>query len=109
MRAQYQARWISKKRIESLRKSGALCRRMLVDSIRGFIVIEPVGRRLGDGDVLALDVASYELDPAWCLDSRLKIAEARRLLGIESISRREDLSKSRSLPKNRRGNVYQTA
>ncbi len=97
MRAKYQARWISKRRIDSLKKSGSLRRGMLMDSFKGFIVIEPAGCNLGDGELLAADDVDYELDPAWCLDSRQRISAARKLLGLEASFQPEASRQSRSL------------
>jgi hypothetical protein len=81
MKSSFQARWLSKKQAESLRKSGRLGRALLLDSFKGFIVIEPRAERLGDGDVLSPEEADFELNDAWCMESTVKIAQARRLLG----------------------------
>lgn len=97
MRAKYQARWISKKRIDALKKSGSLRRGMLMDSFKGFIVIEPAGSSLGDGELLTPDVVDYELDPAWCLDSRQRISAARKLLGLEASFQPEASRPARTL------------
>ena len=80
MKSSFQARWLSKKQAESLRKSGRLGRALLLDSFKGFIVIEPCAERLGDGDVLSPEEAAFEVNDAWCMESRVKIAQARRLL-----------------------------
>ena len=58
-----------------------LGRALLLDSFKGFIVIEPRAERLGDGDVLSPEEADFELNDAWCMESTVKIAQARRLLG----------------------------
>lgn len=84
MTSAFQARWSSKNRAETLRKSGHLGRAILLDSLKGFIVIEPRAARLGDGDVLSAEEAGFELNDAWCLEPRAKIAQARRLLGLEA-------------------------
>jgi hypothetical protein len=84
MPTRHQARWVSKKRLSELRKSGELSRGLLLDSINGWIIVEPVGSNLGDGDVMAPDTADYELSPVWCPGSKAKLKEARRLLGLSA-------------------------
>lgn len=78
----YQARWISKERRNTIRKSGAVGQSILVDSLNGFLIVEPLGSERGDGDVLTPDEADYELRDVWCLDSRAKLGEARRRLHL---------------------------
>ena len=46
MRAKYQARWISKNQLNSLRRKGALNQGVLVNHFKGFVIVEPVGSRL---------------------------------------------------------------
>ncbi len=82
MRQNYQARWISKRRADFLRKQGNLGTGVLVNHLQGFIVVEPAGSRLGDGDALADDAADYELRGAWCQSSRQTLTRARQLLGL---------------------------
>lgn len=89
MNPSFQARWISKKHTESLRKSGAR-KGLLLDTFKGFIVVEPKEEPLGDGEVLSSQEADFEVRPEWCLAPRSKITEARRLLGLS-----EPLSSSR--------------
>jgi hypothetical protein len=84
MKAAYQARRTSKERAYSLRRSGALGQAILLDSISGFIVVEPVGSNLGDGEVLSPDVADGEVQEAWCQDPKPKIRHARQLLGLDA-------------------------
>ena len=48
----------------------------------GFLVVEPIGSNLGDGDVLDHTEADYELNPAWCLTPKPRLNEARRRLGL---------------------------
>jgi hypothetical protein len=86
MRKGYHARWQSKKRRDELKKSGNHPDAVLLDSLNGFLIVEPVGSNLGDGHVLSRDEADYELRDAWCLDSRKKLQEARRRLGLETVS-----------------------
>jgi hypothetical protein len=83
MHAKYQARWISRQRIPELRKSGALGRGMLLDTFKGYIIVEPAGNRLGDGEVLSPQDAEFELQPVWCLEPSGKLMQARRLLGLD--------------------------
>jgi hypothetical protein len=84
MRNHFQARWVTKDRVHSLRKSGQLAQGLLIDFFNGFLMVEPVGSRLGDGNVLPKAEADYELSPAWCLSSRAKLAEARKMLGLDN-------------------------
>jgi hypothetical protein len=56
---------------------------MLLDSYNGFLIVEPAGSNLGDGEVLAPEAANYELSAAWCPGSRVRLTEARRLLGLK--------------------------
>ena len=80
----YQARWISKAQINAIRKSGSSQRGVLIDYRTGFVIVEPVGSNLGDGEVLPRDLADYELREVWCPTSRSKLIEARRLLGLDA-------------------------
>jgi hypothetical protein len=84
MRKGYHARWISKQRRDLLKKSGNHAEAVLLDSLNGFLIVEPLGSNLGDGHVLSRDEADYELRDAWCLESRKKLQEARRRLGLET-------------------------
>jgi hypothetical protein len=81
--SKYQARRISKSRRDQLLKARAASKGIVLDSINGFILVEPVGSDLGDGEILSPEIANYELSDAWCLDPRAKLAEARRLLHLE--------------------------
>lgn len=83
MNAQFQARWISKKRTDHVRKAGQLGGGIILSSCKGFIVVEPKGEALGDGKVLSRETARFELDPAWCMDSPTKLKKARQLLGLD--------------------------
>ena len=82
MQTKHQARWISKQRLASLRKSGQIGHAIALDCLNGFLIVEPVGSNLGDGPVLNQTEAQYELNPAWCLDSLTKLNEARSRLGL---------------------------
>jgi len=83
MQGKYQARRISKQRAGAVRKSGQIQRGILIDSFSGFVIVEPPGSHLGDGDVLDPVDADYELHAAWCLTPLTKLNEARRRLGLE--------------------------
>ncbi len=83
MENRYHARWVSKERHHALKRAGGLGNAIMLDSLNGFLIVEPVGSRLGDGPVLKREEADYELRDVWCHDSRKKIDEARRLLGLE--------------------------
>jgi hypothetical protein len=80
----YQAQWISKNRIQSLRKAGGWRNAILLDSFKGFIIIQPSGQTYGDGEVLSDDAADYELRPEWCTGSKQQLIEARRLLRLDA-------------------------
>jgi hypothetical protein len=86
MRNGYQARWVSKRRVAALKKSGAAGRGVILDSFNGFIIVEPEGSDLGDGAVLSPQEAGYELQPAWCVGPNARLAQARKLLGMEVAS-----------------------
>jgi len=70
-----------------------------MDSSKEFIGSEAAGSNPGNGELLAPDVAKYELDPSWSLDSRQQISEAQKLLGLEGSFRAEARSAPRSLVK----------
>jgi hypothetical protein len=76
-------RRLSKARRDELRRSGASGRGILLDSLNGFLIVEPVGSDLGDGEILPHQEADFELSDAWCLESQRKLREARKLLGLE--------------------------
>ena len=80
----YQARWVSKQRSETLKRSGQLAGALLLDSFNGFLLVEPVGSNLADGDILDVPTADYEVSPVWCLSPPTKVRQARRLLGLEA-------------------------
>ena len=83
MQTGYRARWISRQRIPALGKSGELGRGLLLDTFKGFIVVEPPDIMLGDGAVLSAQEADIELQTAFCLETRAKLTKARRLLGLD--------------------------
>lgn len=77
----YRARWSSKERAESVRKTG---QGLVLETFNGYLIIEPSTRRLGDGIVLNRQEADYELQPAWYTGSMSRLREARQRLGLES-------------------------
>jgi hypothetical protein len=83
MTAHFQARWISKGLSDHIRRAGTLGEGLILNSCKGFIVLEPKGRSIGDGRVLSVDAARFELDPTWCTDSPAKVKKARQLLGLD--------------------------
>ncbi len=94
MQQPFQARRISKRRADEVKKSGALGRSLLLDTFNGIIIIEPMESQLGDGDWLSADEADYELQPVWHLGPKTKLREARKRLGLESDSPVGQLSAS---------------
>jgi hypothetical protein len=82
MQTKYEARWVSKKQADAIRRSGELGRVILLDSLKGFIVVQPTGSKLGDGGQLRGMEAEFEVDPAWCQGPRTKVTEARKRLGL---------------------------
>ncbi|HEY7330775.1 MAG TPA: hypothetical protein VH592_24250 [Gemmataceae bacterium] len=84
MQAQYQARRVSKRRADEVKKSGILGRSLLMNMFNGFIIIEPVDGNLGDGDVLSQDEADYELQPVWHLGPKAMLRDARQRVGLEA-------------------------
>jgi len=93
MQPDYQIRWISKQRAESVKKAG-LGRALLLDNINGFLIVEPVGSNLGDGHVLSQREADYELQPVWCTGPKAQLRYARRRLGLEAGSLASELAGS---------------
>lgn len=84
MHAQYQARRISKRRADEVKRTGILGRSLLMNTFNGIIIIEPVEGRLGDGEVLSLEEADYELQPVWHLGPKAQLREARKRVGLEA-------------------------
>ena len=78
METRYQVRWLSKARRDELRRSGASGRGIFLDSLKGFLVVEPVGAELGDREILTAEDADFELSDAWCVEPQRKLREARR-------------------------------
>jgi hypothetical protein len=86
METQFQARRISKRRADEVKKSGVLGRAMLLDTFNGIIVIESHDSRLGDGDALSAEEADYELQPVWHLGPIARLREARKRLGLDAMA-----------------------
>jgi hypothetical protein len=85
MDTQFRARWISKQRSDEVRRAGMLGDGLFLSSCKGFIVVEPKTRPIGDGLVLSHDAAIFELDPTWCTDSPAKVKKAREMLGLDRV------------------------
>jgi hypothetical protein len=79
----FRAHWISKQKADLLKRSGRLGRALVVDHMKGFIIVEPPGSHLGDGKPLSNEAAEFELTSVWCLESKHQVARARQLLGID--------------------------
>ena len=84
MQTHYQARRISKRRADEVKKSTAISGAILLNTFNGFIIIEPAESGLGDGEILSLEEADYELQPVWHLGPKATLREARRRLGLET-------------------------
>lgn len=82
MNPKFQARWISKQQTHDFKKTGNFTNSMVFDSCKGHILVEPAGTNPRDAGVLPLDVADYELRPAWCLGPKTRVQKARELLGL---------------------------
>jgi hypothetical protein len=98
MHDHYQARRITKGRIDALRRTGQINQGVLIDSFTGFLIVEPTGSNLGDGEILGRDSADFELRPVWCLVSQTKLEQARHLLGLNSQPRRKASAPARPSP-----------
>jgi hypothetical protein len=81
MRTYYQAQWISRRRMNELKKAGLRGDTVLLDHLKGGIVVGKTGSKLGDGPVLTAAEADYELQPAWVSDSLATLRQARQRLG----------------------------
>lgn len=84
MHEQFQIRRLSKRRADELKKSGALGGCLLLDTFNGILIIEPVEHNLGDGDILSLEEADYELQPVWHLGPKTLLRKARQRLGLDA-------------------------
>lgn len=82
----HQARWISRPRLNILRKTGRLGAAVMLESFNGYLIIEPIGAELGDGEIMSTETADYELQPVWCTGDKVRLREARKRLGLETDS-----------------------
>jgi hypothetical protein len=76
------ARWISRDRARVLAREelyGALRVESVADR---WVLIEPAGFCIADGQVLSPDEADLELQPTWCNSPTEVVWGARRLLGL---------------------------
>lgn len=83
MQREFHARRVSKPRADMLKKEGRLRNAMLLDIPKGFIIVEPMGSDLGDGEVLSAQEANAELQLPWYTGPQTKLREARQKLGLE--------------------------
>src|SRR6185312_2301958 len=83
MQAPYEARRISKPRADEIKKSKVIGTALLLGTFNGFIIVEPKGANLGDGEILSEQEADYELQPVWHLGPKAMLRDARRRLGLE--------------------------
>lgn len=84
MQAQFQAKRISKRRADEVKRSGILGRSLLINTFNGIIIVEPVESNLGDGDIMSPDEADYEMQPVWHLGPRNLLREARKRVGLDA-------------------------
>ena len=83
MQSQYEARRVSRQRAVEIRRHGtAAARAIVLDTLSGFIIVEPKGSDLGDGPALSPYEADAELQPVWLLDAPAKLQQARQRLGL---------------------------
>jgi hypothetical protein len=94
MATQFQARWVSRPRVNQLKRTGALAQGVLLDTFKGFVIVEPAGSKLGDGALLSREEAEYELQPVWYTGPKAKLREARQRLGLETEESAERLAGS---------------
>ena len=85
MHATYQAQWISRRRMNELKKAGLPGKVVLLNHLNGGIVVGRAGSELGDGPVLTADEADYELQPTWVSDSQATLRQARERLGLGAV------------------------
>jgi hypothetical protein len=86
MHMEHRACWVSRDRAAALKRTGGLGQTLLLDTFKGFILVEPSGSELADGAVLSSEEADYELQPIWFTGPKAKLREARRRLGLEQES-----------------------
>jgi len=83
MANRYQARWVSKDKAHDIKRAGPKTDAVLLDTFKGIIIVEPVGKKWGDGPVLTPSEAEFELQPAWHYGPTAKIREARIRMGFD--------------------------
>jgi hypothetical protein len=83
MQTQYKARWISRARVQEVKRVGHLGKSLLFAHCNGFLIVEPLNSNLGDGPTLSQEDAEYELQDAWVQESIATLRRARTLLGLE--------------------------
>jgi hypothetical protein len=81
MGPEYQARWVTKQRAEHIKRTG-IGQGRLVDSFKGYILVDSMAGHRGDGQVLSQQEADYELQDVWCAEAKAKLFQARQLLGL---------------------------
>lgn len=87
MPAKYRARRVSKDRVHDIKRRGAINGAVVLNAYNGFIIVEPVGSNLGDGEILPPETADSELRPPWCLDSHNQLLKARQRLHLGDYQR----------------------
>jgi hypothetical protein len=84
MTPDYEARWVSKALADRLKRNESHGEAVLLDMLRGSILVGPAGSDLADGAILTAMEAEAELQDPWHLGPRTKLWKARRLLGLEA-------------------------
>lgn len=65
MQSNYQARWVSKEQVPAIKRSGRLANSLLLDTLKGFILVEPTDGAADGNHILSPEEADYELQPVW--------------------------------------------
>ncbi len=86
MQTPYQAQRLSKRRADEVKKANPSHGAILLGTFSGFIIVEPSGAGLGDGEILSREEADYELQAAWHLGPKATLGEARSRLGLARLS-----------------------
>ncbi len=92
MSTNHQARWITRQRLDQVKRGGQLEQGILLDTYNGYIVVEPAGSNIGDGAILSENEANFELQDVWYLGPKTRLREARRRLGLEPETADESLA-----------------
>jgi hypothetical protein len=85
MHTDYQAQWVSRRRMNELKKAGLPGKAVLLNHLNGGIVVGRAGSDLGDGPALSAEEADYELQAAWVSDSQATLRQARERLGLGAV------------------------